>query len=129
MLQDPNLEQFLDAAGITWRILPRSEHWRLINEWESFYGRLVRAPQHGRFGPGGRADQARIKTQARAEAEYRAQRATHFFIVPFLGNSSFSPGEFDARVSACECRGNGTLPDLSGFPTRDFFVVPDDWSW
>jgi hypothetical protein len=112
-----SLEHFLTQCGLAWSVIFWERHIILSSEWETLYGNAHRW--------------LRQKQGAKAQLEYSHQSAETFMIVPFLGkvagpHSINKPG---ARMAAYECRGDGTLPDLSAFADMDFFMVPHDWSW
>src|SRR5689334_2295702 len=119
MIADERLEEFLSAQGVVWDIIPAERHIRFCHEWEDAYGSW--------FG-----ELFRHKEGAKAEEEYSRQVAPIFCIVPFLGPKAGPHsigGNWRPKTAAYQCRGDGTLPDLSAFAERDLFVAPPDLSW
>lgn len=120
MITDETLEEFLTAAGVAWNVIPAARHQSLANEWEQIYGRHFVG-----------SVRLRHRSGAKAEFEYAKEQAVQFTIVPFLGTRAGPHGlsKPGPRTAAYECRGGGSLPDLSSFAKLDFFIVPADWSW
>jgi hypothetical protein len=114
---DERLEQVLTQCGLGWSIIPWEQHCSLCNEWEALYGSYPHW--------------VRSKQGAKAQFEYSQQTAETFMIVPFLGDVAgpHSIRKRCLRTAAYECRGDGSLPDLSAFAGTDFFIVPADRSW
>ena len=114
---DESLERHLTRSGVAWSVIPWEEHVRLNNEWDTVYGDFRRW--------------LRYKQGAKAQFEYSPQNADAFMIVPCLGNVAgpHSINKREARKAACDCHGDGTLPDLSAFAPMDFFIVPHDFTW
>jgi hypothetical protein len=111
---DEPLEQFLTQCGLAWSLIPWDQHMRLDSRWQAMYGEWLRYKQGGK-----------------AQFEYGRQSAERFLVVPFLGDVAgpHSINKRGPRKAACECHGDGTLPDLSAFAPTDFFIVPDDFAW
>jgi hypothetical protein len=117
MTHDELLEQFLSEHGFAWEELPRDRHLKVVQAWQSIYGRVWTKGQRQREG-------------VRAEAEYRCEHADIFVVVPLNGSGGPATlGRESGLACAYECRGSGALPDLSEFADCEFFISPPDLSW
>ena len=114
---DEALEQFLTKCGLTWSVIPPERHFSLGNDWNALYANV--------------SHWLRQTQGTKAQFEYSKQSAETFMIVPFHGSVAgpLSNIKRCMRKAAYECRGDGALPDLSGFADMEFFIVPVDLSW
>lgn len=118
MLRDETLEKYLAEQGIAWETILADRHYALERQWHATYGRVWQ-------------DDLPHKHGIRAQDAYSRHSADVFLIVPILGNTAgpHGIGTPGPRTAAYECRGDGTLPDLSAFQNLDFFIAPPDLSW
>ncbi len=112
------LEESLTDGGFAFEWLSVDRSWSLAAEWSRVFGTAWDT-------------KCRMRRGHRALHAYAQQSAAVFRIVP-LARHKGGPPEIcgrSERTQALECRGDGSLPDLSRFAVLEFFISPPEFTW
>jgi len=112
---DDELQAYLTASSIEWRVLDRTAQQLAEAEWRQIFGQAF-------------IGRARMRIGAKALSEYLDQPCTRFLIVPFSQDVIGTPMHVRSqRIAAYEC--TGKLVPLGQFCDVEFSISPGAYEW